>query len=371
MSFVLMILKNLFRQKVRTGLTVLGISIGITTVVTLGVITSSVKSSAGEILQAGGADFMVAQKGTADLSFSSIPEGDRDALAQLPQVEQATGILFHITRVGSNPYFPMLGIAPDALTANPPHLLAGVLLAGTATDEIVLGSRAASELGIGVGDSVSIGERSFRIVGVFQSGNTFEDAGGFVTLPVVQELARRPGSFTVIYVHVKPGTKPDAVAKQIESQFPQLTAISNLADYGEVDQGMNVIDAANLAISILAIGIGAVGVMNTMVMSVFERTREIGILRAVGWSGSRIIRMIIGESLVMCVFAAGFGVLFGMLAIRAVLVIPAVKSFLEPQYSLEIFTRALLVAVGVALFGAAYPALRAVRLTPMEALRHE
>jgi putative ABC transport system permease protein len=83
------------------------------------------------------------------------------------------------------------------------------------------------------------------------------------------------------------------------------------------------------------------------------------------------MRMIVGESLVLCVIATVVGSGLGVLAARAVLLIPAVRSLLEPSYSVDVFLRALVVAVLVALVGAAYPALRAVRLTPMEALRYE
>src|SRR3970282_2166566 len=96
-------------------------------------------------------------------------------------------------------------------------------------------------------------------------------------------------------------------------------------------------DPANIAISVLAVGIGAIGVMNTMVMSVFERTREIGILRAVGWSGRRILRMIIGESLFLCLIAAVIGSALGVLATRAILLIEAIRNLLEPQYTVDIF----------------------------------
>ena len=93
--------------------------------------------------------------------------------------------------------------------------------------------------------------------------------------------------------------------------------------------------------------------------------------RAVGWKGSRVVKMVLGESLVLCLFAAVVGTLLGLLATRAVLLVPVVSAFLTPQYPLEIFVRALVVAVGVALAGALYPAFRAVRLSPMEALRYE
>ena len=93
MSFIALILKNLVRQRIRTGLTVLGISIGITTVVALGVVTGSMKASIGEIIRLGGADFMAAQEGAADLSFSTVPQEAVTSLAEVPGVARADRIV--------------------------------------------------------------------------------------------------------------------------------------------------------------------------------------------------------------------------------------------------------------------------------------
>jgi putative ABC transport system permease protein len=81
--------------------------------------------------------------------------------------------------------------------------------------------------------------------------------------------------------------------------------------------------------------------------------------------------MIVTESLILCVLGAFAGSALGVLATRALLLIDVIRNVLEPQYSPDVFVRALVVAVVVALAGAAYPAVRAVRLTPMEALRYE
>jgi putative ABC transport system permease protein len=371
MSFFGLVARNLLRQRTRTALTVIGISVGIMTVVALGVVADGLKASTGDLLRLGDADFIVAQQGASDMTFSTVTVEEWTALEQMPGVARATGVLMHVTRVGSNVYFLTFGIRPDQLAANPPRLVAGELLASQAADEIVLGARAADDLGVGVGDSVAIDDRPFRVVGVYQTGVRIQDSGGYVPLPVVEELAGRSGVVTGVYVTVAPDAEPALVAAAIEEQFPQLAAIGDVSEVGEVDQGMQIIDAANLAISLLAVGIGAIGVMNTMVMSVFERTRELGILRAVGWRGRRILQLIVGESLLLCVVSAGVGTLLGVLLSRAVLLVGTVAAFLEPRYSLEVFVRALVVAVVVALIGSAYPAFRAVRLTPMEALRHE
>lgn len=371
MSFTALIIKNLVRQRVRTALTVLGISVGITTVVALGVVTGSLKSTAGEILHMGGADFMVAQKGAADLSFSIVPEEDAQLLAQRPDVERAEGALFHIVRVESNPFFFLMGRRYEDLSANPPPMIDGSIWSSGSSDEIILGSRAASDLDADIGDRVTIEKRQFKVTGIYRTGKLWEDGGANAPLAVVQEMAAKTGVVTAVFITVASGEEREEVASHIENAFPNLAAIADVSEYGEVDQGIQMLDAANLAISVLAVGIGAIGVMNTMVMSVFERTREIGILRAVGWSGPRILRMIIGESLVLCGIAAVAGAALGVLATRAILLIDTIRNLLEPQYTLDIFIRALVVALVVALAGAAYPAFRAVRLTPMEALRYE
>jgi putative ABC transport system permease protein len=369
-TFFALILKNLFRQRVRTGLTVLGISLGITTVVTLGVVTESLKSASGEIIHFGGSDFMVAQEGAADLSFSTIPESDAEKLTQLDGVQRVQVALFHITRVGSNPFFFMVGLKPADVAAIPPPLVSGRVFTSD-PKEVLLGEKAASDLGVKTGDAVTLDDREFTVVGIYRTGSLYEDGGAFANLTTVQEMAAKAGVVTAAFVTAEPGVDARALADEIEDKFPNLATISEVSEYGKVDQGITILDAANLAISILAVGIGAIGVMNTMVMSVFERTREIGILRAVGWSGSRILRMILGESLMLCLVAMVVGSIAGFLAIQGLLLVETIRSLLQPEYTVAVFARGLLVAVVVALAGAAYPAFRAVRLTPMEALRYE
>ena len=371
MSFLGLILRNLLRQPTRALLTLVGISLGITTVIALGVITESLKQSAAAFIELGDTDFVVAQKGTSDLSFSSISEEDWRAIEQQPGVELANGVLLYFTSEGSNPFFSVFGMEAAVLDEVAPPLREGRLFEEGESEEVLLGSRAAGNLDAGLGDVVEIAGTSLTVVGIYHSGELFQDGGAYVPLATAQTMASKPGSVSLVNVRIDAGVDPEELERRLENEFPNLTVVSSISEYGDVDQGIVALDAANIAISALAIIIGGIGVMNTMIMSVFERTREIGILRAVGWSGNRVLRMILVESLVLCALGAVLGSLLGVAATQAVLISDTVSSFLDPKYTADIFVRGMVVAFIVAIVGAAYPIYRALRFTPMEALRYE
>jgi putative ABC transport system permease protein len=314
---------------------------------------------------------MVAQDGASDMTFSSVSERDVAEVARRPDVARVAPFVVEVLRVGDNPYFIVFGARTKDMRVDELTLLDGRWPAGARTNEVVLGRDATKQTGSAVGDDLTLEHESFRVVGTYGARDKMREGGAFAPLGTVQRLANKRDAFTGAFVNVAPGQDPDAVGDAIERDMPQLASVRGAEDYKEIDQGMELMDAANLAISLLAVGIGAIGVMNTMIMSVFERTREIGIVRAIGWRGSRIFRMIGYESLVLCLVASVVGTGLGILASRAVLLVPAVSTLIEPAYETGVFVRALAVGVIVAIAGAAYPAFRAVRLSPMEALRHE
>lgn len=372
MSFLLLIVSNLMRQKIRTGLTVLGISIGITAVVALGVFVQSAKAATEGLLRAGGSDFIIGRDGSADLTLSTITEEEAAAVAAYDEVEYVTAALLAISGVGSNPFFIQFGIEPEALAFFEVPLRDGELLSAGAANEALLGTAAASNFGAHVGDTVEIRDIEFTVVGIYDSPDTsLLNGGAILPLDTVQEYERKPDTATIAFVRAKAGTDIDALKARIEEDYPSLAAVETIEEVGDIDQGTQIIDAVELGISGIAIFIGGIAVMNTMVMAVFERTREFGILRALGWRTRRIIQMVLSESLLLCLIAAFAGSLLAIGLTQLINLFPAVSSIIELEYTIDVFIRGLVVGISVALLGAIYPAFRAARLSPAQAIRYE
>ena len=123
--------------------------------------------------------------------------------------------------------------------------------------------------------------------------------------------------------------------------------------------------------ALIALIIGAVGVLNTMIMSVFERTREIGILRAIGWRKSRVVRLILYESLLLSVVGAVVGIGSAVLLTHALTWWPLVNGIIRGDVAPIVMIQGFFIALAVGLLGGAYPAYRGAYLLPTEALRHE
>ena len=368
----LFILRNLVRQPVTSALTLAGVSLGIATVVALGAVTRGVESSALLTLQAGNADFVVAQRTSGGLMFSSMTEEDAGRLERMEGVDFATAVIVFISRVGRDPFFRTIGIEPVQLQRVGFPVVEGRPLEPGVAGEAFLGDRAAHQLGARTGETVTMAGRSFVVSGIFRTGNRWLDAGAFAPMDEVQELAARPGLITMVYMRSNPPGSGPRLAEDIRLAFPHLTTISNLSEFGEVDQGLRVLSAMNVAVTAIAAVVAAVGVMNTMARSVFERTREIGILRAIGWRKRRVLGMVVGEAVVLCLIGGVAGSVAGAVATETLeMASQSVRSLVGPAYGVELFVRSAALALAVALAGAVYPAYRAARLEPLDALRSE
>jgi putative ABC transport system permease protein len=144
-----------------------------------------------------------------------------------------------------------------------------------------------------------------------------------------------------------------------------------LRDFVSSTSELKLVDNMAWLTSFIALVIGTVGVLNTMIMSVFERTREIGILRAIGWRRARVVRMILAESVLLALVGAVLGAIGAVLLTQALSMVPLFSGLVRGDVAPHVVFLGFLIALAMGLVGGAYPAFRGARLLPTEALRHE
>jgi putative ABC transport system permease protein len=376
-TFLGLVMHNVLRRRMRAVVTALAVAIGVTAVLALGVLTSSLRQTAVSILRTGNADFSVSQKGASDILYSALSQQDIDALRTTRGVESATGVFVATAKINAkHPFFIEIGIRPADQPEFGVTVLEGRSYNASASSahgagEMMLGWRAAKDFGVHVGDTFAVEERRFRVVGLFSTANVFGDGAGMFPLTDLQAWHRVPGVYTLAFVRSQPKVSIPDLRKRIEAANPRLATARTESDYGRVDRNLVLITAANVGGSILALFIGATGVMNTSLLSFYERLREFGLLRAVGWKRRRVFRLVLSEALIVSLFGAGAGIGIGLAAVQGLTHVHALVGVFHPIYAAWIFGRALLFAFGMAIVGALYPAVRAARLTPLSALQHE
>lgn len=377
MSFLKLILKNPFRSKSRALLAIIGIGIGIATIVVLGAVTDGMIASADDTLHAGGCDFTISGKSDEESSPSqmmsfgttNINQSYVEKIENVSGVNRAAPIYMAILKTSKSPYFTLIGMDPGNQDLAELTITKGRMYKNDSY-EVILGKAAAENENKTVNDTIKLNGEIFEIVGIFETGNAFQDQGGFSPLEITQDLMDAEDNISSIYVKLDSGADIDTVKGKIDSLYGEnLTSISSLSDLEMVRNMLDMLNGASWAISLLAIIIGGVGIINTMLTSVFERTRELGVLKAVGWSNRKILTMIIGESIVITLVAGIVGTLCGIIGLELLNLTGSI--LLTPVYTLNTFIKAFGITLIVGIIGGLYPALKATRLPPTEALRYE
>ncbi len=372
MSFVGLIAHNLGTRRVRTILTALAVAISVMAVVTLGIVTESLKNSAAEVLATGAADFTVAQKSVADVLSSVVTETQVERIATTPGVKSAVGVLVSATKLDADhPLFLEIGVAPRSLAPFGVKIVSGTAYSATAPNDIMLGWQAAEDIGKRVGDTVVLDGKRYRIVGIYSTKQVFADSASMFPLATLQAMERKPATVTLTVVQVTPGAPINSVRRAIEQRNPNLATVRLASEFGRVDRNLQFLDAAQTGARIISLVIGVIIVMNTMLLSFVERIREFGVLRAIGWSKARLLRLVLGEAVGISLLGAGIGVGLSFALTWALERFSPLRGVLQVQFSAGVFWTALYSAISIGVLAALYPSARAALLRPGLALRRE
>jgi len=251
------------------------------------------------------------------------------------------------------------------------ELVCGRMPNSASEEAVVLGQTAADLLKKKVGDPIQIETKELRVVGIVKGGAIVEDGSVIMSLPLLQGILGSPNQINAIDVRVTPSTNEQQlreVTQQIQQTVPQVRAVT-VSEHLSHNEGFRLVRAMSWGTSLLALLVGVLGVMNTMLMTVFERTHEICVLLAVGWTRRRIIRMILYESALLGFLGGLVGVALGVIGVRLLGAAPAIRGLLQPDLSFLLFCWSVLIAVGVGVISGLYPAWRSSRLTPSLALQ--
>lgn len=376
MNYFKLILQNPFRNKTRSLLAIIGIAIGIATIVALGLITASLEDSTETTLKEGSAEITATKIGSSLASSSgNLNESYVEELSKIDGVEKTAGMLESTVidtskSSDSSRYgFSLYGAKTDDLSIVGINNINGSVF-NENENELIVGKNLAEEENYTIGDKVDVYGKEFKITGIYETGSIFYDSAMYTGLSKLQNLTDNEEKISSISIKIKKDANLTTVNDKIKNEYNDtLRTITAEEMTQTIDDTLGMINSATTAIEALAIIIGGLGVINTMMMTVFERTREIGVLKSVGWSKKRILSMIMGESIVLTIISGIIGSILGVLAVFILFKLNGDNMTLI--FNINIFIKAFLVALSVGIIGGLYPAIKASRLSPTEALRYE
>lgn len=313
---------------------------------------------------------MVLSKNASDLFDSSIAEDKRSALASIKGVVAAEGEIMMFAPVDNSRQRLVMGSASDSPFWKAMPILGGRRPKAGEARVVVLGKDAAAALHKKIGDTISILDERFKIIGVAGYESALNRSVIYMLLADLQAVSFRQKRVTMFHLKVAPQTPPQRI-EAIKAEVARLGPLSAAPtdQLLQRDRNLAVMKAVAKAVSIIALSLGALGVLNALLMAVQERTREIGVMMAIGWSRGRTMASVVIEGVAIGLAGCLVGVpaSFGISYFFRFL--PTVGEILTFRPSLAVIAPVLLGCVTLCAFGALYPAWRAASMRPADALR--
>lgn len=402
-DYFLLAFRNLRRRKLRSWLTILGIFIGIAAIVafiSLGqglenYINAQFQEIGTNIIMVMGRAGPVVSPIASSLSSKPLTKDDVELVEKVNGVEIASPMIMYPTSIvygKEKKDLFLYSLEPkdiDDLFGQLSSFGAeeGRQLKETDKDAAVVGSRFYElfKKKIGLGNRIEINGEKFKIIGILKSiGNPQDDMSVYITNEMMGEITGEKDRVSMIYVKTKEGISPEDVAEKIkekmredrdekkgEESFSVSTAAQMLEMFGQI---LAVVTIVFIGIASIALVVGGIGIMNTMYTAVLERTREIGIMKAVGATNKDILLIFLMESGLLGLVGGLIGLVLGIGISKAVEYVTInfyALNLLKITFDPVTIISVLLFSFLVGSISGVMPAMQAARLKPVDALRHE
>jgi len=374
-----LVITNLFRNKKRSILTLLGVIIGVITIVSLVSISEGISLTSSNLLKEFQGIF-VYEKEAMDVQYSVLDINEINNLEKIqgvgtvvpeiwvqPKNLDFTGELKQL----ANMIF-VIGIEPELtkgyFIAPYYEVSKGRKITSNDKNSIIMGSLLAQQLNLQVGNNIKVGDTKYNIIGIFDTDMRMLNLMIITNMDTARSLGEIDDKDQVSMFQVVPSSPDGAVElkKKLVQRFEDNYNIISMQEGGEIlDKFIRGLSIVLWAISGIAGVVGGIGVTNTMLMSVMERTQEFGVLKAIGWKNKDLIKMIFLESIILAMVGAVIGILisyFGVLYFNDKLLLPLLVTN-------NLIIQAMFFALVLGVVGGLYPAYRTTKMSPMEAVR--
>ncbi|HEV2970381.1 MAG TPA: ABC transporter permease [Pirellulales bacterium] len=374
MRFTTIAWRNLLRRPTRTLLTVVGLAIAVAAVVALVGISDGFERSYVNLLHDRQVELIVQRASGGNNLNRLLDPSLRKSLQGLAEVNEVFPSQMDVT---SFPDYDLsavitIGWEPGSRLMNRLAITSGRTLRPGDHAKAIIGAVLAANMNKKPGEKLTMYGEEIEIVGVFDSHSVFENGSVFMPIGELQRLmsTRLVTAFSVSVNRPDDPAEVSDVARRIERMDPTLAALP-VADFVDNIQQIRLARGVAWAVSAIALVIGAIGMLNTMVMSVAERVREIGTLRAIGWTKRRVMSIILCESILLSIGAAALGTLTAIGLTKFLSGFRLTSGVIAGQIAPAVILQGLLVAILIGISGAAYPAFWGASQRPTDAMRRK
>lgn len=383
--------KNLKRKRIRTILTIGGVAIAVAVMVSLIGFDAGYRQALTANIDKMGYQLLVTAKGCPYEAATMMLKGGGglrymeqdiyDKIRRDKRVDMVTpqlvSTVFDPDRLEGEGGFAMyMGIDDSYRKLKPWSIFqSGGWFSNSQAEEVIMGYEAAEVEQRSVGDKIFIPstEKVLTVVGIFERTGTQDDGIIFLPLRTAQEIFSLPNKLTGVGIKLKDIGQLGQFQEDLYNE-PGIQIISLAQVRGTI---LNLISSAKLmanSIAVIAIFIAVIGVVNTILMSVFERTQEIGIMKAIGASKTGVFKLIWIETILICLLGGILGSCFALLGSSLVeniikRILPYAPSGQLVQITPNLLAGAVAGAIVLGLFAGIYPAWRAASMRPVEAIR--